>query len=535
MMCRRFRCWILLSAFGCIGGTAAAQPTVFLPLTEPTGVATDPGGAVYAFSQSGFSILAQRLTPAAQQEWQKELVDFSLFAADVRAAVGPGTGLVLAVYQHGAVVQFKPDTGEYRGFIDLRNLPDGAAWDTTRILDMSIPEVRDLSANINLATVRFGDVAARRDGDTLELWVTLRSGKTPYLGRLRTAVTPDAGFILPQPPVDARLLVTSTRAVSSNTTIPRGVAVNGEGTVVTSLPLLKTDGGHPEPALARDVLVCLRADFEPRDFPSRASIEFESANRCLELPCKVPVAMYNNAEFAAEGADADAAGNFFLSSGYLSAAIHSESNGAGGMLILSKWLTQHVGVNVGQAAFDARDIAVTRDGANAYLTGVGGFFDTGAVVALPIVSIPADPPVVDPGSGDGSSDAGGDGSSDSGGTDIGSPGDGNSDGTSDAGGDTSGDSTSDAGNSSGEDNSNTGADSGGSDAGGDSAPNVDDNTSGNGNDNVSDAFGPPRSAAGSAGGAGGAAAAGACPTAAVVLIAGLGALAFANRRARRER
>ncbi len=529
-----WRLILSLLAAGLAGGRAFAQPSVLMPLSEPTGVATDAGGDLYAFSQVSISVLAQRLTPAAQPVWQKEMVDFSLFFADVRASVDPGSGILLVLYQQGPLVQFDPETGEYHAFTDLINLPEGASWDATRVFDMSIPEVRDLTSKITITSARMGDLAARRDGDTLELWVTLRSGKTPYLARLRAAVTLEGGLLALHPPVDARILVTSTRAVSSNTTIPRGVAVSTAGTVVTSLPIAKVDGGHPDPALSRDALVCLRSDFEPRDFPSRTSIEFESANRCLELPCKIPVAMFNNAEFAAEGADVDADGNFFLSSGFLSTAIHPGSSGGGGVVLLSLGLTQREGVAVGDATFDARDLAVTRDGATAYLTGVGGLFDTGSVVALPIASIPVDPPETDPGSGDGSSDSGGDsgndGTSDSDGSDIENPpDDGDSDPDGSDSGDTSGDATSDDAG----DGSEAGGDGGDGDAG-DGDVETGDNSDANVNENASsDAVGPPRSAAGSSGAAANAAPGSACPTAAVVLVAGLSALTFATRRSGR--
>ena len=304
----------------------AAQPGA--PDTDPTIIKLDRNGAVVnQLSLTGATFASPRL------DFLPELDSLVLFA--------PNGGLAL----------LDPDTLDPIGAIDISRF----AFDTSAIYDVATGEVSDFEGQIQPQLASFGDIDVRVvDEDTVQFFVTGYSedDAIPFVTRLELEV--GVGF------TEAKVLLASSAdslSVEPQTTrLSRGIAVNDQGIVLTTLPITSDNDVatefQPVEVQPVDVLVAFGADMNVNDGFS---------------PDEVPV-IFDGIDLYSQGLTTDAAGNFYVASNSVGSdafGIHGE----GALVGISANLGEIISVeSLGYPASSFRDVAIDPLTGTSYVT-----------------------------------------------------------------------------------------------------------------------------------------------------------------------
>jgi hypothetical protein len=336
-MLRLGRCLAVLvavAALACPSPSAAADPTVFVaPLNQPLGVAVGPGGDVYATHDGLDTTWLVRFSAAAQLLGARAFGDVLSAQWVGTLARDPGTGLIWDLTQDGRLFTVDPETLEPR----LVGTIVGA--DARQVFDVSEGRVRDLSGSI-VPPASFGDIALLRTGERLDVFVT---GKT---NNLRVYYVLRVSFVSGAAPTVRAIVASTATSIAEPPTPPdyysiaRGVAVNGRGLVLTTLPLEEpTDRG------TIDV---------PVSFPAA----YPEAGGAVRVARSGP-------DLGSRGMDVDAQGNFYAVGLIGSSACGVAASGA--IFVLSPDAVPIACRPLALLA-QARDVAVAPGGDVAYTT-----------------------------------------------------------------------------------------------------------------------------------------------------------------------
>jgi hypothetical protein len=214
------------------GVTPALGQAVFTRLARPNGVTTDLAGNVFVHHDTGAQNQVTKFLPDGTPVGSLPIGGFLDINFTGRLATDPGTGLLLEVLVAGILLVIAPDTLQIFGALDLRTLPP----DARAAYDVGTGLVRDFSGAILPGRISYGDLAVLRRGGQLDLYLTGVSVGTAFVMRLRVLAD---GTILPP-----RVLVASSPTTAGTVNQPRGVAVNGNGTALTTLPAIPTPAGR---------------------------------------------------------------------------------------------------------------------------------------------------------------------------------------------------------------------------------------------------------------------------------------------------
>jgi hypothetical protein len=273
---------------------AQARPTTFATLNGPIGVAVGGDGSVFATYDGISDVRVVKLSPQGQVIRQVAFGNLGSVGQVGKLAIDPATGLVWDLFTTGEIRVFDPGTLASASVGTLRATP----VDRSTVFDVSQGRRRDMSGEILPELSTFGDIALLRSGDQLDLFATGRSSSgVPYVLRARFKGEAFAG---------ARAIAGASIS-SREDNSARGVAVNGAGTVLTTLPT---------PNIRLDVV----------DRPYVFSSTYPEAGAAPRLAL-------GGRDLASRGMTTDAAGNFYVT-GFIGSTLCGR-DAAGAIVVLS--------------------------------------------------------------------------------------------------------------------------------------------------------------------------------------------------------
>jgi hypothetical protein len=210
--------WTMGAAFG---------QNLFTQLGIPNGIATDAAGNVYVQNDSGVQNQITKFTPNGVPVGNLPIGGFLDAGLTGHLVFDSNSGLLLDLLRSGLLLAINPSTLQVIGGIDLRRV----ARDARAVYDVALGGVRDYSGDIVPGNITYGDLAVLRRGNQYDFYMTGTSIITAFVMHLRL------GTVGPQVLLAARLTTAGT------VNQPRGVAVNANGTVITTLPVIPTQGG----------------------------------------------------------------------------------------------------------------------------------------------------------------------------------------------------------------------------------------------------------------------------------------------------
>jgi hypothetical protein len=203
------------------------------------------------------------------------------------------------------------------------------------------PAVHNFSGNILPGRITYGDLAVLRRGNQFDFYMTGVSVNTAFVMRFR--LLPNGTTVGPQ------VLVASSLTTAGTVNQPRGVAVNANGTVITTLPAIAGPTG------AIDSLVAFSADFVPG-------------------AGSPPAIGRGQFDFTSRGMTTDTAGNFYVATGAVGTSVCGVS-GSGALVFLSANLATFRCLNLNAILALSEDVAISPANDRAYMT-----LDTGQVI-----------------------------------------------------------------------------------------------------------------------------------------------------------
>ena len=252
-------------------------------LTMPEGLAADLQGRIVAHSSGVSTTMLTQFTSNGMISAQEPVgttgpIDSLRFMGS-QLDTDPVSGHIYMLSPNGDVLTIGPDTlQEIAARINVR----GLNVDTSAVFDVSEDSFNPFDLT---SETLFGDIAVFHSQGQLELFLTGLSDGFPFVLRLR--LDPATSDVL-----SARMVLVSTAPAPGSLSVPRGIAVNTQGTVLTTLPVSTVDAVIDCP----DAVVTFAHDFsdDAGDLP-----------RILQDSEGIP----------SWGMTADANGNFYLVTG----------------------------------------------------------------------------------------------------------------------------------------------------------------------------------------------------------------------------
>lgn len=308
--------------------------TIFNSITSPQGVAFDSSGNLYISSLVSFASLPG--IPPSEPAITKIAPDGTVLG-QVRAGILSAPklefvaeiGTLFSLNEDGTFGIFDPTTLGVLGSFDLNDI----VADTNAIYDVATGQIGNFGGAINTQFASFGDFDVRVVGDITQVFITGYSQAQAFPFVLRLEFQGNAGL------TEAKVLLASNAdALSAGTQTPRlnrGIAVNPQGVVLTSLPV-------PTGTAPVDVPIAISADFDAQD----GLVQGEGP------------AIFNQADVYSQGITTDSAGNFYVATNSVGSGTLGVP-GEGALIVLSADLTQFVfaqGIGVSLSSF--RDVAI---------------------------------------------------------------------------------------------------------------------------------------------------------------------------------
>jgi hypothetical protein len=201
----------------------SAQPTLFAALPRPNGLTTDPNGNVLVVADTTFARVLVALAPNGSLIGQMPMPGTSISDTTTHNLVfDPVIGWLWDLKGNGDLLLMNLATGQVQPLFNIGTLP----VDISAVYDVATGTIGPLSGIVPQTSV-YGDLAVLWRGEVLDLFVTGRSVVFPFVMRIRFV---QGNFS------SARVLV-STNAPESVANLPRGVAVNAQGIVLTTVPI----------------------------------------------------------------------------------------------------------------------------------------------------------------------------------------------------------------------------------------------------------------------------------------------------------
>ena len=330
-----------------------ANPFLFANSLLPVGIVTDQAGNVFVSSENGSvgedgirrsfgSIItkyAPNGTPLGQIQTGGLLSPVDVVSGN-RFALDTNSGLILSLSSSGQINLIEPNQGTVTPWIDLKGIP----IQTDQVYDIATGVTRDFTGAIQPSLSSYGDIAVFNGRDFLDIYVSgIGAGQAfPFVLRLRLSQTLGNS---------AQVIMSSIATASPNEGSPPGIAVNSQGTVLTTLGVNRTTAGNFSAPVAFSV------DFSPQNVTN--------SNRPL---------VFSDVDLSSRGMTTDAAGNFYIATGTIGTTLGG-ANGSGAIISLSPNL-ELTGIYTQGVVASAQDLAVSPNGQVLYATiGTNAFGD----------------------------------------------------------------------------------------------------------------------------------------------------------------
>jgi hypothetical protein len=206
-------------------------------LSMPEGLTTDLQGKVVAHSSGASTTLLTQFTPDGMVLTQAPVgisgpIDSLRFLGS-QLDTDPMSGRIYLLSPNGDILIIGPDTLQE---IAERIMIRGLDVDTSAVFDVNAESFN--SFELTPETL-FGDIAvfhsqAGNVSEQLKLFLTGLSDGFPFV--LQLQLDPTTGDVL-----SSRVILTSTAIAPDSLSLPRGIAVNRQGSVLTTLPVSTAD------------------------------------------------------------------------------------------------------------------------------------------------------------------------------------------------------------------------------------------------------------------------------------------------------
>jgi Ca2+-binding RTX toxin-like protein len=318
---------------------ASLQPTIFLNnVFIPSGILVDANSNIFLSNEQSFNNFVTKLSPNGTFLGQAQTSNgFFDLNGRVYLASAPALGGILALRPDGQLLRINPNNLSVTSLFNIRNLN----VDIRNIYDVSTGTVDGFGGLIQPQFSTYGDIAVRQNGNATELFIAgISQAQTfPFV----------LGIRIQNNTIQEAKVLMSTRVVTSSPSVrtTRGIAVNSQGTVLTSL---STEGANFS---ILDKLVSFNANFNPTD-------GIQAGER--------PRIVFNNIDFYSQGMTADAAGNFYAVTNSVGSAALGAA-GEGVLITLPSTLNTITGVGTtGLISSSFRDVAVDPARQKAYVS-----------------------------------------------------------------------------------------------------------------------------------------------------------------------
>lgn len=322
-----------------------AQAQVFAQVPIPVGVATDADGSVFV-THDGTPPVLSKFDPGANFLGASALGTF-------QGRIAPlSNGNMLHLDFNGTLSVFDP-AGNRQDLLNFKqaNFP----VDISSVYDMATGRFSNLGGIVlpQAPGTVYGDIAVLETSNSIELYVTGASVQTFFFVMQVTIQGNSAS---------GKVVVSTSATTAPENTQPRGVAVNDNGIVLTTLPVVPTGS-----VAGFDVLVAFQHGFGSNNPPQ----------------------YIDDTDVTSLGMTTDSDGNFYIATGSVGTSL-AGTLGSGAVVVVSADLRQYLGVFPFApdtfTLMSSEDVAVSPRGDRMYVT-----FSNRAIVATQAIDFP--PPV----------------------------------------------------------------------------------------------------------------------------------------------
>ncbi len=307
---------------------------IFDSLTAPNGVAFDSNGNFYLASLTSVASIVpgipptqatiSKFDPSGNLIGELPITSF----ANPKLEFVPELNLLVSIEENGQLLLIDPTTLSITGSINLNELP----VDASTVLDITTNTLQDLSGFIQGGTSTYGDFDVRVADNKIQFFISGQSQAQSFPFVLR--VTLENGGL-----AESRVLFSSTADAQSiapqSPRLGRGIAINPQGTVLTTLPL-------PTAQQPLDFMVAFNADVEVAD--GIGENEFLAVNDQVDV--------------YSQGLTTDAVGNFYITTNSVGSGVLGVA-GEGALIVVPPDISASTfaqGIGVLGSSF--RDVAI---------------------------------------------------------------------------------------------------------------------------------------------------------------------------------
>jgi hypothetical protein len=329
--------------------------SIFLNINEPVGVTTDASGNVFVSWLDPLNGAIVSKFDSSAHPLGGIITDPGLDGPGYLLTYPAGgqvlnRGQIVDLLPGGRIAVLNPDLsgGYYLGNLQQVNA------DVTNVYEVYAGQFHDFTGLITPYSANYGEIAVYEGGGYEDWFVTGISNGLPFVERLRW----QGGQFQ-----SAQVVATSTAAEGGFNDLPRGIAVNSQGTVLTTFPFIVNPAQDPV-----DYLVAFGDSFpEDGNFLPYRPLGSDVSTVCFS-----------------RGMTTDNSGNFLIATGTTGTSLFGAITGST-IVVLKSDLKTVTGVALGTTPdLATQDVALTSDDSLLYVTIASPIYgDTNEVWVLP--------------------------------------------------------------------------------------------------------------------------------------------------------